>query len=290
MTIVKYNDNDKTQISKHFNVSEFKCKCGTSHNIYIDSNLVAILEKTREKLNAKACNIYSGFRCVSHDKNIGASGNGPHTQGYAVDCYFLDQDRKRIPSQNVCLALEDLGHHFGIGYRCGGSTNESGNTHIDTKQRKWYGDESISMTKSCCNSFYEYFHKEKKNSIKYQVYDNTKKKWLNEIIIGQGIGRMSYAGNFGNPIGGIRIDTLKYRVHDKKKNKWLHWINGKTNNGILSYAGNLGNSIDGIQIYNAIYRVHIKNGNWLNWINKVDETANGYAGIYGKEIDAIQIK
>lgn len=34
----------------------------------------------------------------------------------------------------------------------------------------------------------------------------------------------------------------------------------------------------------------IKGEGWLSWVSKVDDTSNGYAGIYGKEIDAIQIK
>ena len=122
------------------------------------------------------------------------------------------------------------------------------------------------------------------------VFHVQKKKWLNTIIAGEGTGIMSYAGNFGNSIGGLKIDKLKYRVHDKTKNKWLNWIQGQEGIGILSYAGNLGNPIDGLQIYNCIYRVHLKNGGWLSWISKVDDTNQGYAGIYGKEIDAIQIK
>lgn len=126
--------------------------------------------------------------------------------------------------------------------------------------------------------------------VTYQVYDNKKKKWLNNITAGQGSGIMSYAGNFGNSIGGLKIDKLKYRVHDKVKNKWLNWIEGRNGNGIMSYAGNLGNAIDGLQIENAIYRVHLKGGDWLNWITKVDDTNQGYAGIYGKEIDGIEIQ
>ena len=38
------------------------------------------------------------------------------------------------------------------------------------------------------------------------------------------------------------------------------------------------------------YRVHIKGGNWLSWVDS--RTATGtesYAGIYGKQIDGIQV-
>ncbi len=115
----------------------------------------------------------------------------------------------------------------------------------------------------------------------YQSYDNNKKKWLPNVSIGSD----EYAGNFGNALGGLYVDSLEVRVHDKTKGYWLSWVKNRND-----YAGNLGNEIDGVQIKNAIYRVHLKNGNWLPWVSKVDDTKEGYAGIYGKTIDAIQIK
>ncbi len=41
---------------------------------------------------------------------------------------------------------------------------------------------------------------------------------------------------------------------------------------------------------NIEYRVHLKSGVWLPWVNKVDNTNEGYAGIYGQSIDGIQVK
>lgn len=118
-------------------------------------------------------------------------------------------------------------------------------------------------------------------TIYYQVYDNKKNKWLPKVKANTN----SYAGNFGNGVSGLKIDNLTYRVHDKVKNKWLPYVTGSSD-----YAGNLPNDIDGVQIKNAIYRVHIKNGEWLSWVSKVDDSSSGYAGIYGKVIDAVQIK
>ena len=120
-----------------------------------------------------------------------------------------------------------------------------------------------------------------KRKIAYQVYDNKKNKWLPKVINNS----KDYAGNIGNSISGVRIGDLTYRVHDMVKNKWLPFVVGDKD-----YAGNLSNDIDGLQVKNCIYRVHIKNGNWLPWISKVDNTKDGYAGIYKKSIDAIQIK
>jgi len=41
---------------------------------------------------------------------------------------------------------------------------------------------------------------------------------------------------------------------------------------------------------NIEYRVHTKGGSWLPWVSKVDDTNDGYAGIYGQSIDGIQVR
>lgn len=115
----------------------------------------------------------------------------------------------------------------------------------------------------------------------YQTYDNKKNKWLPKVAIGSS----DYAGNFGNAVSGLRIEELEYRVHDVVKGYWLPWVKGNKD-----YAGNLPNNIDGVQIKNSTYRVHLNEGKWLAWVSKVDNTSNGYAGIIGKSIDAVQIK
>ena len=117
--------------------------------------------------------------------------------------------------------------------------------------------------------------------ITYQSYDNKKRIWLPNVVIATN----EYAGNFGNAMGGVYLDTYRMRVHDKVKNEWLPWVKNRND-----YAGNLGNAIDGVQIEGVTYRVHLKGGSWLAWVNKVDNTPEGYAGIYGREIDALQIK
>ena len=58
-----------------------------------------------------------------------------------------------------------------------------------------------------------------------------------------------------------------------------------------------GVQIDGVQIRTPVgfvdCRVHIKGGGWLGWVrfgSKYNSGANGYAGIYGSAIDAIQME
>lgn len=115
----------------------------------------------------------------------------------------------------------------------------------------------------------------------YRVYDNVKNKWLPKVKVGSS----DYAGNFGHGVSALQITNRTYRVHDRVKGKWLPWITGATD-----YAGNLPDNIDGVQVKGATYRVHIRGGKWLEWVDKVDDTKNGYAGIIGETIDAIQIK
>ncbi len=40
-----FKSNDKTQITAHFNVSEFRCKCGENHDTQLDEHLVQKLEQ-----------------------------------------------------------------------------------------------------------------------------------------------------------------------------------------------------------------------------------------------------
>lgn len=120
-----------------------------------------------------------------------------------------------------------------------------------------------------------------KKVITYQVYDLDKNKWLPNVKVNTN----EYAGNFGNPISAVYIDDLQYQVHDLIKNKWLPEVTGRQD-----YAGNIGNPIDGIKIKNATYRARTKEDGWLPWVSKADDTNDGYAGIYGHKIEAIQIK
>lgn len=131
-----------------------------------------------------------------------------------------------------------------------------------------------------------------KRTVSYRVYSNYNKKWLTTVKDG------ATAGKLNDSIGGIQIRTLhsgdiKYRAHTKNGN-WLPVVEkwDGTNEG---YVGIKGKAIDAFTIWseNGIlsYRAHIKNGNWLPWVSKYGiKKDDEYAGIYGKEIDEIQIK
>ena len=87
--IQKYEFNDTTQLSPHFNAKEFRCKCGKEHETLISDELIEKLEKLYAALNCSKIIVTSGYRCTAHDKSVGGSGTGQHTLGNAADicCY-----------------------------------------------------------------------------------------------------------------------------------------------------------------------------------------------------------
>ena len=109
-----------------------------------------------------------------------------------------------------------------------------------------------------------------------------------------------YAGIYGNEIDAIKSRPVNGKIYLKSHTidgEWLdevcsdEYYDGTYN----SYSGILGVSIDLVKIRCTEgfvdYRVHIKGGDWLPWVNSLTESGTeSYAGLYGKEIDGIQMK
>lgn len=128
----------------------------------------------------------------------------------------------------------------------------------------------------------------------YQAYVGG---WLDKVV-NYNNSANGYAGVYGQPITGLKINAkncdVYYRVH-LKGGKWLPEVKN-SGSGANGYAGIYGNAIDGVQIRTPIghvdCRVHLVGGGWLDWItftNKYVDGANGYVGIIGKAIDGIQM-
>lgn len=152
MTVKSYLYNDITQLTTHFNVKEFRCKCGKIHDTLISVELARMLEKLYAALNCSKIIVNSGYRCASHDKTVGGTGSGQHTKGRAADVVCYGQDGKPISSKIVCCTAQDLGF--------GGIANITGaytSTHLDVRTgSKYYGDETKG-TNTVTSDFYNYF-------------------------------------------------------------------------------------------------------------------------------------
>lgn len=127
-------------------------------------------------------------------------------------------------------------------------------------------------------------------SVTYQTWDDVRNRWLPNVV-----NDTDYAGIYGHDVCCIYANASKgnvyYKVH-YKGGKWLPEVKNRTD-----YAGLYNKPIDGFMIKSdskqLTYRVHLRRtGRWLAWVTgyNTKDGINGYAGILGQEIDAIQIK
>jgi len=128
------------------------------------------------------------------------------------------------------------------------------------------------------------------NDITYQVWDDVTNNWLPNVV-----NDTDYAGIYGHDIclvyASLNKGNTYYKVH-YKNGKWLPNVKNRED-----YAGIKNKPIDGFMIKTdtkkITYRVHLRRQNrWLSWVSGYNQNdkKNGYAGILGQEIDAIQIK
>ena len=138
-------------------------------------------------------------------------------------------------------------------------------------------------------------------NVYYRTY--TDGRWLPEVTNYNDTDGNGYAGIENKTVRGIAIKIdkgqLKYRVH-VKGGGWLGWISDyDIDNWKTGCAGNKTIDIDAIQIdfsgvsgYTARYKVStISTKSYLDWIEGYNTSNSmGYAGIFGKAIDKIQIE
>ena len=117
----------------NFKKAEFKCPCGKcdGYGDGIASSLLVTLQNLRDKYGA--VKITSGYRCTSHNKEVGGSTNSKHTKGQAADFYIdgFNSQSKRVDMVNELKKTEYYNYSY---------TNVNGNhpnmgnvVHVDTK-------------------------------------------------------------------------------------------------------------------------------------------------------------
>lgn len=79
-------------LSKNFNKTEFDCKCGClmPYQVYLNVQLLASNLQVVRDLVDKPILITSGFRCITHNSNVGGVRDSFHTQGLAADFFVRD--------------------------------------------------------------------------------------------------------------------------------------------------------------------------------------------------------
>ncbi len=114
---------DKAKNVKHFKVKEFACKhCG---EIKIDINLLVKLEELRRAIGNRPIIINSGYRCSTHNRNVGGAKKSQHLYGKAADI--------RVPNMSPRTLekfADTIFYNGGVGM--GGATI----VHVDTRGYK----------------------------------------------------------------------------------------------------------------------------------------------------------
>lgn len=160
MSVKTYKSTDDVQLSPHFELKEFNCKCGLEHDTLVSDELVQKLEALRSALDCKSIVITSGYRCSAHDAAV-STGRGQHTKGLAADICCYGKDGKPISSKLVCCTAQDLGFtgiaNITSAYDC---------THVDVRSSgTWYGNE-VYGNGNVTSDFYDYYGIFRNDSIK----------------------------------------------------------------------------------------------------------------------------
>ena len=148
------------------------------------------------------------------------------------------------------------------------------------------------------NNYLDYDKLKKKYSIWLAQY-NSVNELSCDIWQNSSTGRVSgYGKNIDtniifneNVFENVKVEkpTLTYRVY--ADGRWYDEVKGLSN-----IAGRKKQAISGVAVKvsagKLCYRVHLLNADWLPWVSGYDikDDINGYAGIKGKVIDAVQVE
>lgn len=119
---------DDGQLSPHFHEDEFRCRhCGELHpsGDKPTQQMIDWLENIRAHFGGKTVSINSGYRCPTHNKNVGGATNSQHLEGNATDFFISGVSPAAV--YEYCDGL--IGDSGGVG-------KYSGFTHIDNRGYK----------------------------------------------------------------------------------------------------------------------------------------------------------
>lgn len=128
-----YAKGKSKKLSTNFKSTEFDCQGkGCCSETVIDDKLVEYLQKIRTHFG-KPVNVSSGYRCATHNKNVGGATGSYHAKGQAADIYI-----NGVAPAEIAKYAESIGI-LGIGLY---ETAADGYfVHVDTRTSKsfWYG-------------------------------------------------------------------------------------------------------------------------------------------------------
>ena len=165
--------NSQEQLTEHINARELRCKCGGTHNITVNTDLLDKQEKLMTLIGAEHIYISSANRCKTHDVNVGGNGYGLHTTAKAIDAKYVDKSGKTIDPRVVAGAMQELGF-TGIGRINNEYIHGDVGTLAEHGGMKWLGDEMVAGGTSGSvirepNTYWNYYGLNRSDYIKTAV-------------------------------------------------------------------------------------------------------------------------
>lgn len=109
---------------KHFTMSEFACKhCSGLPENGMNEDLLEVCDRLREKLGEVVV-VSSGYRCPTHNRNIGGASQSYHMKGLAADVYI---NSDRYDTHQIAQMALDCGADTAVAYP------SQGFVHIDMR-------------------------------------------------------------------------------------------------------------------------------------------------------------
>lgn len=140
------------ELSSHFTVDEFKCKC--CGETVINKKLLDKLEKLRSYIGDIPINILDGYRCLAYNYSIGAPNLSLHTTGDAVD-FVLDGNSNVI---EILLKTKDFFSRIGF---CQSKYDRNSfyiHVELGTQKLYWLSYYDIAQNKDVCIYFDDIEH------------------------------------------------------------------------------------------------------------------------------------
>lgn len=135
-----YKKGQKTKLSANFSSTEFDCHGkGCCSETIIDSQLVEYVQQIRDHFG-KPITITSGYRCATHNRNVGGATGSRHSKGDAADIVVGDTAPAEVAKYAESIGIKGIGLY---------ETNKDGHfVHIDTRETKsfWYGQGQAKRT------------------------------------------------------------------------------------------------------------------------------------------------
>ena len=146
MSTNTYVKGAKKQLSRYFNSTEFDCHgSGCCLTTLINPKLIEYLDKLREHFNSPIT-ISSGYRCTTHNRNVGGATGSRHSKGDAADIVVKGHSPREVAQYAESIGIKGIGLY---------ETAKDGYfVHIDTRNNKsfWYGQAQVAKTTFGSNS------------------------------------------------------------------------------------------------------------------------------------------